>query len=525
MRNESSSSPTVTNSIVWGNSPDEIYNLDNTPMVTYSDIQGYYPGTGNINDDPLFVDPDGPDNIPGNEDDDYHLTAGSPCIDTGTSSGAPATDLEGNPRPQGAGYDMGAYEFAAVSYLYYPHVDTNSPWATEIAIINTSDSASVAGTLRAYGNNGQLVESLAVNLAVRGRREIDVAVEFTNPNAIGYLVFETASAAVCGYTKFYVDGTYRVAVPAVQEVNSGDTYVSHIASDTQWWTGVSILNTTGAQKTITFEFNDGQSRNVTLAAGEHQAFTIASLFAGVSQPTIGSAVITNAAGTVGLELFGSTGAGGENYLSGILLKDDTTSSIYYPHVDSNDWWTGVVAYNPGASATDITITPYRVDGVQLTGTLDTIPAGGKYVGVVSALGLPAETAWLEITSASPITGFELFGTTDGSQLAGYTGVGISRTGGVFAKVEDDGWTGIAFVNIENSAASVTLTAYDDSGAVVATEPMTVPANAKVVDLAENLFTQGISTATSITYSSDRQVVGFQLNGSSGGMMLDALPGM
>jgi len=108
----SSSSPTVTNSILWGDSPDEIYNSAvSSPSVTYSDIQGGYTGTGNINADPLFVDPDGPDNIPGNEDDDYHLTAGSPCIDTGTSSGAPDTDLEGKPRPQGAGYDMGVYEF------------------------------------------------------------------------------------------------------------------------------------------------------------------------------------------------------------------------------------------------------------------------------------------------------------------------------------------------------------------------------------------------------------------------------
>ncbi|MBW2579407.1 MAG: hypothetical protein JRD00_00350, partial [Deltaproteobacteria bacterium] len=133
--------------------------------------------------------------------------------------------------------------------LYYPHVDTNAPWATEIAIINTSASVPVAGTLRAYGNDGQLVESIPVNLNAPGRREIDVAVEFTNPTAIGYLVFETTSTDVCGYTKFYVDGTYRVAVPAVQEVNSGDTYVSHIASDAQWWTGVSILNTTASAKT------------------------------------------------------------------------------------------------------------------------------------------------------------------------------------------------------------------------------------------------------------------------------------
>jgi len=81
------------------------------------------------------------------------------------------------------------------------------------------------------------------------------------------------------------------------------------------------------------------------------------------------------------------------------------------------------------------------------------------------------------------------------------------------------------VNIEDSAASVTLNAHMDSGAVVASEVMNVPANAKVVELAENLFTQNISAATSIGYSSDREVVGFQLNGSTGGMMLDALPAL
>ena len=110
MYNNFSSSPTVTNCVLWGGSPDELSSLSSAFSITYSDIQGGFEGTGNINADPMFVDPDGLDNVVGTEDDDLHLTTGSPCIDTGTSSGAPATDLEGNPRPQGAGYDMGAYE-------------------------------------------------------------------------------------------------------------------------------------------------------------------------------------------------------------------------------------------------------------------------------------------------------------------------------------------------------------------------------------------------------------------------------
>ena len=42
---------------------------------------------------------------------DYHQKAGSPTVNNGMSStGAPKNDFDGNPRPQGAAYDIGAYE-------------------------------------------------------------------------------------------------------------------------------------------------------------------------------------------------------------------------------------------------------------------------------------------------------------------------------------------------------------------------------------------------------------------------------
>jgi hypothetical protein len=42
---------------------------------------------------------------------DLHLVAGAAAIDTGSPDLAPNIDVEGRPRPQGAGYDLGAYEF------------------------------------------------------------------------------------------------------------------------------------------------------------------------------------------------------------------------------------------------------------------------------------------------------------------------------------------------------------------------------------------------------------------------------
>ena len=44
--------------------------------------------------------------------DDLHLSADSPCVDQGTKEGAPADDADGTSRPQGSGYDIGAYELA-----------------------------------------------------------------------------------------------------------------------------------------------------------------------------------------------------------------------------------------------------------------------------------------------------------------------------------------------------------------------------------------------------------------------------
>jgi hypothetical protein len=45
--------------------------------------------------------------VPGS---DFHLLATSPAVNAGTSTGAPPADLEGNPRPVGPGFDLGAYE-------------------------------------------------------------------------------------------------------------------------------------------------------------------------------------------------------------------------------------------------------------------------------------------------------------------------------------------------------------------------------------------------------------------------------
>ncbi len=97
-------SRTILNCIIWRNSaqsdPQLEYDLQN-PLPTYCCIQDWtHGGQGTITADPLFADPNGPDNNPGTYFDNiYRLSPNSPCIGTGLLVDwmENALDLEGKP--------------------------------------------------------------------------------------------------------------------------------------------------------------------------------------------------------------------------------------------------------------------------------------------------------------------------------------------------------------------------------------------------------------------------------------------
>ncbi len=86
--------PSLTNSIVCGNSPYEIeyFSMGGGFTISYSSTSG----------DPLFVKPDGLDGDPNTwEDNDYRLRSGSPCIDAANNDAVPPDtfDLDGDGDP------------------------------------------------------------------------------------------------------------------------------------------------------------------------------------------------------------------------------------------------------------------------------------------------------------------------------------------------------------------------------------------------------------------------------------------
>lgn len=156
------SSVSVSNSILWANIPNQAYMDTECLSIAYCCIQGGWDATGNVSDNPILADPDGPDGILGNEDDDLCLTVGSPCIDAGNNSVVPPTlltdlanlrrfaddlqtpDTGSGPAPI---IDMGAYEYQGLFYVDDTAVgaDNGASWTDAFTSLQDAMVAASSG--------------------------------------------------------------------------------------------------------------------------------------------------------------------------------------------------------------------------------------------------------------------------------------------------------------------------------------------------------------------------------------------
>jgi len=115
---------TIADSIVRGNTSDGasalVRQVSNTgsaldppsPLPTTScNVEGTADFVTNIDADPLFVDAVG---------GEFHILAGSPCIDAGSASAASPWDLDGDPRLSGSAVDIGMDEVPSMPAAVTP---------------------------------------------------------------------------------------------------------------------------------------------------------------------------------------------------------------------------------------------------------------------------------------------------------------------------------------------------------------------------------------------------------------------
>jgi hypothetical protein len=198
-------------------------------------------------------------------------------------------------------------------------------------------------------------------------------------------------------------------------------------------------------------------------------------------------------------------------------------TIYFPHVASSDsWQTEIGITNASPVAVRGQLNAYRSDGgtpVQSIGvTLG--PLQRKEITVASFFQNPGGIAYLSFVADSGfVAGYTRF-SQPGNRVSLKAGGGT--TTGWFTKIEQDGWTGIAFVNIETSSATVSLSAMDANGSQVASATLTLAPGKKIVGMIPDLLKGDLNRAKYVKYDSDKLLLGFTVSGSNDGQALDGL---
>jgi hypothetical protein len=142
--------------------PKQQLTVDHNLIHGFRDYADEIKGSEAVEGNPLFVDA---------ANGDFHIKSNSPAIDAASSAGAPGRDFDGNPRPQGAGYDIGAFEYGSsdnrpVIALSREQIDVtvvggSTTSKTENFSIGNSGSGTLDWTVAVNGTNN--ADWLSVN--------------------------------------------------------------------------------------------------------------------------------------------------------------------------------------------------------------------------------------------------------------------------------------------------------------------------------------------------------------------------
>jgi hypothetical protein len=202
-------------------------------------------------------------------------------------------------------------------------------------------------------------------------------------------------------------------------------------------------------------------------------------------------------------------------------------TLYFPHSACGDGWrTEIGITNTGeGSPVNGELNGFSGDGGQPleTVTLTIPPAGRKEFDVCSNFAQAENIDYLSFLSDSGfIAGYTRF-SQQGMRAS--LGAAAGTRNGWFLKIEQDGYTGIAFVNVSSGNATITVDAVNENGNLIASEVLSLAAGKKFVGLVTQVFHADISRARYFKYESDQQLLGFTVSSDSAGTMLDGLISM
>jgi len=214
----------------------------------------------------------------------------------------------------------------------------------------------------------------------------------------------------------------------------------------------------------------------------------------------------------------------------IYAQRVASGDTYFSHFDSTagSWWTGVALANPNSSSASVTLTAYNQSGTQIGNSNITLPAYGQRAFQVSDPTLlnVSGTGWIEIVPDRRLIGLEIFGNITSGGLAGLNPYRLPSNILVFSHFDStaDWWTGIALANPNSSSASVTLTAFNQSGTQLGSSNITIPANGQKAFQVSDPTILNVSGTGWIYVESDQPITGLEIFGNINTGQITGVPG-
>ncbi|HLE12221.1 MAG: hypothetical protein A2504_13810 [Bdellovibrionales bacterium RIFOXYD12_FULL_39_22] len=401
--------------------------------------------------------------------------------------------------------------------LYFPHIAANSGWDSEVVLVNINDMKEVNGWLYAFDEAGNVIEQKNILLAPNRKITVQVEEVFSDPAKIKSMIYvKDRGANVRGHLKFSQKDGDSVVASAITIPSNGTIYMPHIASDKTWWTGLALLNTTSQIKNLKLSFGSEIYKDITLAAGEHRAFTMDTLFQGEVVPALSSAIIRGSEGVVALNLNGTRPESKNRYLSGSQLGDEIARKIYVAETRTdNEIWSGLVLTNFEAVNSKIAIKSVSKAGEIIQQQELTLGERKKFSKAVNG-------DWQEIISSTPISGIVVYGRTDGRCAAGVEAASEGIYAGVFTNLSREDSVTLALTNIEDTSVEIELNAYDQNGERLIDRFITLAARSKYVELVDKIFPEVAEEISHIKVFASGAIIGTQLNKSFSASSCDAL---
>ncbi len=328
-----------------------------------------------------------------------------------------------------SGANLFPLEKASAS-LFFPRLDRWNGWKTSFGIINTgSQREEIRRT--AYGPDGEVLTSDITDIAPGQKLEDDtfsIPVLVSGSKSMGVSTI-SGSACLSGYIRFITPSDSKERGLVALDTETGpDLVVPHIASNADWWTDISVMNTGDEDSPLTFLAYDGEGNQIGLAEiqlkeKQNLVQRAAEIFPELRSEEIASMrmLSQNAQPLCGTLLYGTN----DNLrLAAIPIQAADAPSLYLPLVASTEpWYTAIALMNAGDTPADIAFSLFGSDGELLGTTNKRMNPNQQIATLVSALFSEAtdpSARYMEIESldGEPISGVYLIGTDDGLRMVG-----------------------------------------------------------------------------------------------------------